>query len=212
MIGACIALAAMITPQSASVADYFPLREGDEWVYEEVTRGRSRETFTDTVGETIEIAGAPATAIVTTGADGSKEATYYRVVNDKVFVIAFDPKNPIKNGYAIIDFSAPRNKWDFLGETNFMGAKASLDLKGTWKKAGTREIDGVKRELIEVTLDAVVVDEEASGATGMAVGVKNKQTSIYANGIGLIEMRQEAQMGRSKAEIVRTLRKFTPKT
>lgn len=211
MIGAFLALAILI-PQSVTVEDYFPLREGDEWVYDEVTKGRTREMFTDTVGETIEIEGVPATAIVTTAADGSKESTYYRVVNNKVFVIAFDPKSPIKDGYAIIDFGSPKNKWDFVGETSFMGAKAALELKASWKKAGSREVEGEKRELIEVTLDAVVVDTEASGAAGMVVGVKTKQVSTYAKGIGLIEMKEEAQMGRSKSERVRTLRKFTAKT
>lgn len=129
--------------------------------------------------------------------------TYYRVEDDSVLLVAFDDGKPITQPYAIAKFGSGRVTWTFAGETNFINDPVPMKLEGSARRAGSRTVLGTRREVLEVTLDATVGPEDQAG-------IKTRQIAVYAEGVGLVEMRETRQLGQRKAERRRVLTSFTP--
>jgi hypothetical protein len=190
------------------VSDFFPLHPGDVYTFHESGAGL-QDDFVDTVGEPMDIAGAQAFPISTkTDQESGSETTYYRIFENKVIIVAFDPKAPLKEPYSIIQLNDRGQKWNYIGATTLMGVEAALKMEGRSKMIGQREVLGSKVDVLEVVLDATVVDTQASEHMNQPVGLKTKQTALYARGIGLYEMKEEAQLGKQKSTRIRTLTKY----
>lgn len=206
MIAAALSLMTSVVV-APDLSEFFPLNPGDMYTYAESGHGL-KDTFVDTVGSPVDMGGALAYPITTKSGTAPAEPTFYRVTADQVLVVGFKVDEPLKKPYPIIEFQGRGKKWSYIGETAMMGAEAALKLEGSSKLIGQKDVLGEKREVLEVVLDATVIDEEASAAVKNVVGVKTKQTARYARGIGLYEMKEEATLGKQKSTRVRTLTKY----
>lgn len=200
MFAAAVFALGCVSIEEAS--DYFPLVTGTKWTYQDEANGSS-STYVDSVGNSQDIGGKPATPIVTL--DGAKidGSTFYRVENGQVFVVAFEQNKPLKVPYPILKVGSGKSDWDFVGITQWYGADAPMTIHGSAKRSGQREFFGAKRDVLEVILDANVGPKAA-------VGLKSHQVSIYAKGIGLVELKDTTTMNKNKSERKRKLISFEP--
>lgn len=192
-------LAIALTVKSASeVEEFFPLDTGRTWTYSDngTLGGMDRASAPQKVGD------APATPIVTV-IDGKVDgSTFYRIEGDQVLVVAFEQNKPLEAPYPILQLGKGKNTWNYAGATQWLGGPAPMTIKGSTKRAGSREVAGVKRDVIEVTLEAVIGEESG-------VNVKSRQVSIYARGVGLIELTDRTTMKKTTTERKRKLISFT---
>jgi hypothetical protein len=187
-------------PQDA--AAFFPLTQGASWVYTD-TVGVMAETHKETVGNTIEIGGAPATPIVT-WIDGQVQgSTYYRVEGDTVWVVAFVQNAPLEQPYPVLKVGPRRTTWEHTGTTEFSGQTAPMKLKGSSRPVGKRKVLGTEREVVEVVVEAEI-------DPGAGTPMKSHQTALYARGVGLYEIKEKLSFGQEKAERKRVLQSFSP--
>lgn len=181
----------------APAADFFPLRKGEEFTYQEEGRVGAL-TVVDVVGEEIEIDGKPATPIFTSVQGSNPEAAYYRIEGDSVYVVGFSLAQPLQTPYTIVKLPSGRSStWSFSGETQFINDPVDLWMKGSSRMVGTRDVLGTKREILEVTLEATVGSQKD--------GIRTKQIALYARGLGLVEMKEIGEIGKQKSERVRKL-------
>ncbi|HMS53904.1 MAG TPA: hypothetical protein PKA27_00760 [Fimbriimonadaceae bacterium] len=198
------ALLALTSIQAVSASDYFPLQTGTKWTYRSESGGLSA-TQIDEVGTKIEIDGREATPIVTKVNGRTVGTSYYRVDGDTVYLIAEDPKKPLVDPQPVLKVGATKQDWSFGGQTSFMGAGATIDLKGTSSAPKARKVLDRQIESIEVRLDMKV-------ATSEALGMNGRQTSVYAKGIGLVELQSEQTVGKQKSKSNLRLLKFESPT
>lgn len=192
----------LIAASRQDAAAYFPLNSGSTWVYTDSV-GKMSETHKETVGNTIEIGGQPATPIVT-WVDGQVQgSTYYRVEGDTVWVVAFVQNAPLEQPYPVFKLGPRRVTWEHSGTTEFSGQAAPLKLKGSSRPVGKRKVLGTEREVVEVVVEAEI--DPGAGAP-----MKSHQTSLYAAGVGLYEIKEKFVFGQEKAERKRVLQSFSP--
>lgn len=197
MISTLLVLSAI---QSVSAADYFPLQTGTRWTYRSESGGLSA-TQIDEVGPKVEIDGHEATSIVTKVNGRTVGTSYYRVDGDTVYLVAEDPKKPLVDPQPVLKVGQTKQDWSFGGQTSFMGAGATIDLKGTSTAPKARKVLDRQVDSIEVRLDMKV-------ATSEALGMNGRQTSVYAKGIGLVELQSEQTVGKQKSKSTLRLIKF----
>jgi len=175
------ALVLASVPKAVDVADYFPLKSGVTWTYEVSGAGTSTR-YVDSTGNVQAIQGKDATPIVSKVNGKVDGSTFYRIDGDTVYVVAFDQNHPLGTPYPILKLGTGRNDWTFDGETQWLGQSAPLSMKGRVKKVGQRDVLGTKREAIEVTIDAVIGAKDQPN-------LKSNQVSLYARGVGLVELK-----------------------
>lgn len=195
-----VAFLAMLPAPTLEVGTYFPLATGTTWTYEDVNEAGS-QTYVDSVGNEQEVGGLKAWPIVTKFGNKIDGSTFYRIDGDEVLVVAFDQNKPLPAPYPIIKLGSGKNAWEYKGTTQWIGDEAPLNIKGTCKRAGSKELFGSKHEVIEVVLDASI------GPKGSA-GLKSHQVSLYASDIGLIELKDTTTVNKRKTVKTRTLIAF----
>ena len=195
-----VAVFAWVASQHQDVAEFFPLKTGTTWTYQDEA-GATAQTFIDSVGNEQKIGDETATPIVTKFNGQIDGSTFYRIDGDTVFVVAFDQNKPLAAPYPIVKYGSGKNTWDFKGVTQWLGADAPLSVKGSCKKVGDKELFGSKHQVIEVVLDAVI------GPSG-ASGIKSHQVSHYASGIGLVDLKDTTTINKTKSQRTRTLVSF----
>ncbi|MBS1723266.1 MAG: hypothetical protein JSS66_09975 [Armatimonadetes bacterium] len=184
------------------VSDYFPLKTGTKWVYIDSSEGQSA-TYTDSVGNVQSVGGRDAVPIVTKIKDEVDGSTFYRVEGDQVLLVAFDQNNPLASPYPILMFGDGKNNWSYTGSTQWLGAPAPMTMKGSCRRAGSREVLGETREIIEATVDVVIGPERG-------VNMKSHEVSVYAKGVGLISLKGTTTYNKQKSERSKTIVSFTP--
>lgn len=182
-------------------ADYFPVREGATWAYEDESDGR-KQTFKDKALAPVKIGDRTAYPIESSGGGTPRQITYYAFEGDAVLMLGSDPKKPLASPYAILRVAERRTDWTYSGQTPFYNDPAPMSLKAEATPKGERTVLGRKVALIEVVLDAVVGGGETS--------IRNRQVALYGRGIGLIELRETARIGGNKYERTRRLTAFEP--
>jgi hypothetical protein len=193
-------LLAFASRSESGAATFFPLVAGTKWVYSDTAI--NQDGYVDSVGNTQDIAGRPATPIVTTRNGKVDGSTFYRVEDDQVLVVAFEQNRPLGSPYPILKVGPGNVKWTFVGSIQMMGAPAPIAMKGSSKRAGHKELFGSKRDLLEVTIDITI--EASPGMT-----VKTHQVSTYAEGIGLVELKEKTKVNKNTSERTRKLVSFT---
>lgn len=168
-----IAFATLILlTQSPAAADFFPLETGLKWHYQ---ANDTKEVTIDLTGKPIDIEGSPATPILVQG----KFPTYYRVQGDSAYKVADDPRKPISPNIPILKMGSSNVKWRWDGLDE--GMPLSIESESSPPKE--RDVLGKKTPVVEVRTNATLGSRES--------GMKFKQTSYYAKGMGLIEMSEE---------------------
>ncbi len=194
-----IAAVALLNKPEDNVSDYFPLATGTSWTYQEDIEGSSR-TYKETAGNSQLIGSDQATPIVTSINGKIDGATFYRIKDNQVFVVAFDQNKPLESPYAILKIGK-ESSWDVTTSTQFYGEPAPLSMKASWKKGGTKEYFGAKREIIVITIDATI------GAK-TSPALKSHQVSTFAKGIGLVELSDVTTINKASYKKKKTLINF----
>lgn len=167
-----VCIAAAVILQTPSVAEFFPLDVGIRWHYR--ANGSSDITI-DSVGKSIEIEGSPTTPILAQ----EKYPTYYRAQGDTVYKVADDPKKPISPNMPVLKIGKSIVKWRWDGYDE--GMPLSIESQSFPPKE--RDVLGKKTTVVEVRTLATLGSPDS--------GMKFRQTSYYAKGVGLIEMNEE---------------------
>lgn len=197
---AALCLTFALAPTAA--IDWFPLQPGNKWTYREEGRFL-QNSFVDEVLEPVSIGEVKAFP-VTTSQDGKViETVYYQETPDVIFIVAYDPKKPLKDPRPLFKASSKKETWDYVGLTPFLRDFVPLKLKGESSPKGKRTVLGREAELLEVKFDAQL------GATSNDV-VLSKQVALYAKGIGLVEMTARTTVGRQTDEVKLKLVDFKP--
>jgi hypothetical protein len=199
-----LSLVLALTAAPPAPAEFFPVAPGTTWTYEEVA-GDARLTFTERALAVVRIGEREAHPIESTGAGGIRQVTYYAFEGDSVLMLGSDPKRPLAEPYAILRVGERTVRWTFTGSTPFFRDPSPLELRGEASLRGERTVLGRRVRTLQVILDATVGRGETS--------VHNRQVAVYGRGIGLIELRETARIGKNKYERVRRLVGFeTPAT
>ncbi len=194
----------LVRTQAAPVegTEFFPLVAGSSWVYSD-TGGGAGGAFTDVVGEPAEVMGVMATPIVTRMGTREDGRTYYRVDAGTVTVVAFDLKKPLAAPYPILKATGKKESWTYSGESQWLGESVPLFMKATCRPVGKREVLGERRDTVEVVIEATIGAQDKTG-------VKSRQVSLYARGVGLFELKETTTIGDRKLERRRTLISYRP--
>lgn len=182
-----LALIAALT-LSSGIADYFPVAPGTKWMFE--TQSTSKETSTDLVSGSIKLNGKDL-AIFETKVGSATSKTLYLFEDDTLYIAGFDPAKLLPEPYPILKFTEKSTSWTFSGKTQFYGDFVPLSLSGKARFVGKRSVLSEKRDCIEVKLIARVEG-------GPSAEIVSEQTSLYAKGVGLVEMRESTSAGTSK--------------
>jgi hypothetical protein len=200
MTAALILCAALQSPASA----FFPVREGMEWRYQEVD-GDLKILVRDIVRprQAPLVKGQPkALSIIETRIGGAKAATsYYDITDEGVFLYGYDAKALLETPRPLLK-AADGSRWTYEGPEVLPDGPAALAYRGSAKRMGVGDALDGKAELLRVIIEAEV--KTASGKT-----IKTKSTSIYAEGIGLLESIDEYEVDRRKSRRTRTLLSIT---
>jgi hypothetical protein len=191
-------------PDAADASDYFPLKAGCKWHY--VEEGAfDNLSYVDVALPPTDVAGVPATPVETRVQSKVIETRYYRVVGDTVILVAYDPKSPLVPPQPIFSYASGKNTWTYSGKVPFLGDNVPIELRGRASGKGTREVLDGKRECIETVIDAKIL-----GGPGMTI--EFNQVSLYAKGIGLVEMKQKQKAAGKTSETKIRLIRFEPAT
>ncbi len=166
--------------QSESAADYFPTKPGTSWTYE--NKGEDAGRTRDIAKGKVKVGELDAEAIETRQGQVVLMSTFYRVANDGVWIVAFDPKMPLDEPYPL--FMMPTDKpaeWTFNGRTQYVNDFVPLKMRGKATRIRSKKVFGEEKPCIEVIL-------EASVEAAADVVVRTTQKMVYAKGIGMVSM------------------------
>lgn len=200
MLSLCIAAVVL---QAPTALDYFPLAKGTKWTY--VDTGTTAITYTDEVSEITKILEEPAVCITTKIEGKPAGSAYYRSAGDTVFVVAYDPLNPIAAPHPVLKVADRLVAWEYKGAVPSGGQSLPLEFKATCKPVGERKVLERQVHCIEVHMDATVLEPGN-------VKVRMVQDIVYGKGIGMVEMRETTTIGKTKTERTVRLIRFEPGT
>ena len=173
--------------QSPMAADFFPLKPGPVFTFEE--KGGTAQ-IERVVGSPLDMGGVPVYAVADKQAGRQVASTYYRVDSDQVSVIAYDIKHPLTPPMILFKVGPKSSSWDYSGRTMVGPDGERLLTHGESKSLGMRDVLGKKVEAIEVKMIA----RKGVGISALSYD----QTAIYAKGFGLVEWTDKITLGRSK--------------
>lgn len=186
----------------AVVTDYFPTQVGSKWIYSE-SLNKTETKVEDSVEAEVLINGQPATAVHSKIDDKHFETTYYRVTGDKVMLLGFDPKQPLKDPYATFVLAEKGEmKWSNTVWTMVFDELAPVKMACSAKPLYSYSFKGAKVPAIEVRIVSTF-DLSPSKKGG------SEQVAVYAKGIGLVEMREIGNYGKQKFTRVRRLESYS---
>lgn len=195
-------LAAMALNSGAysDVSEYFPLKVGTKWHYEEEG---SYARDTDEVKAIVPIEGKDTVLIATTRNKRVIDTRYYRIEGDTLFLVANDPLDPIPTPQPILKYSGTKATWTYEGRAQFYRDWVKVAYKAQVVPKAKRNLFGADRECIELTVDATM-----EGAGG--IDIVTRQVTTYAAGVGWVEMKQRQKIGSKTTESTTRLVKFEP--
>jgi hypothetical protein len=188
-------IAAIAASPAASVGDFFPLAPGTRWTYEDTT---THEEYVQEAGEPMEVGDGLATPVYVKERGRRGETAYYRIVDDTVFLVAYDAKKPLAAPMPVLKVGPDRVKWTYSGKLPFDGGEVTLVQAGESAPKG-------RRKVLEQQLDVIEVKFERTFET-----MKMRQESVYARGIGMVEMKEVNLTGKKQEKHGLKLTKFVP--
>jgi hypothetical protein len=191
------ALFALAAVQTTSVSDYFPLNDGDEYVFTDEA-GLQSYTITDRVKGPVKVGDKEAFQVDSYLGSKTFGSAFYSVEGKKVMVVAYEKEKPLPSPFPVFQLPEEGARWAFSGSTTFLDEDVAVAIVGEVKKTKNYTFLGQSKEAIEVKMktdDGRIVTE---------------QTSIYAKGIGLLEMREVITINKRKQERKRRLVSYKP--
>jgi hypothetical protein len=191
--------AAVVSSGSAALtaADFFPLNPGDEYTYID-DAGRQKWTIIDRVAGPVKVGDREAFRVDSYLGGKVFGSSFYVQDAKEVVVAAYEADKPLPVPLPIFKLPGGTNSWEFEGPTTMITMEVNTRLQGSVKNIKPVKVLGKDREALEVKL--VVFDGT----------VQTEQTSIYAKGIGLVEMKEVTQMNKTKQQRVRRLISYRP--
>lgn len=179
---------------------YFPMNPGDTYVYSELA-DNDAQSFSDTVGDPTEIGGVTVYPITTRSGVQVIDTVYHQVTRDAVRIVAYADREPLASPYSVLELRDGRGtSWNFAGTTQFLGGEDTMVFRATSRNVGRRNVLGQQREVVEVRMDITL-----SGGAYTSV-----QTSLYAEGLGLYEMKETSRIGSRSVQRSRELVRYEP--
>lgn len=179
-----LALAASVAIAS-EIAAFFPTAAGTSWTFETEAEG-TKVTSKMTAGSPITVGDAEAVPFVTKVLSQTVETIFYRVTEDSVLVVAYDPKAPFASPRPVLKYAEKGAVWTIETEEQGMPLKMSC----TTAKRRSRKVLDQTVETLELKVDAVL------GAGDLTMEMK--QTAVYGRGVGLVEIQEERKVGKTK--------------
>lgn len=219
MIAATLTL--LMSQDTLKAEDFFPLKPGTKWVYEQIRIADGKKTkslVTDTVlpeatvqkeavklddGTIKTFPKISAIPIKTTMSGYGDAFSYHQIVDNQIMIVALDEKVPQEKPYCILKVAEKGVKWSYVGEVNFYNENVPMSFTAEMKRIGTRTVLDQKVEVIEVKMDTLV-----QGTPDLSF--RTIQTAVYAKGIGLVESESVTIINDQKEEFKRKLIQFTP--
>ncbi len=172
-------------PQGPSIKDFFPLVAGTKWQYLATSEGPNTN-ITMVVGPAEKVGDDQAIPIVTRIMGRDVDKIYYYAKDSTVFIVAYNPKKPFPSARPVLQIGEGGNaRWDYRGDED--GFPLSVNCESNLK--GKRKVLGQDVDILELKVDAVLGSD--------SVGMKFKQTALYARGIGLVEMTEERKVNKN---------------
>ncbi len=195
--------AAIFLKLTLAPATYFPVESGMEWRYEEVdgtltfaVRDIVRDARTFKIGDT-----ERPLHIIETRVGGAKAVTsYYEIRDDGIYLWGYEPKAFLETPRPVLKL-ANDETFEYRGVEMLDDGAGALVFKGTATEIGTGDVLDTQARRLRVVIDAQIT-------TPRGDIIKNKQTSIYAEGIGLVSTVDDYQVGKRKGQRTRTLKSF----
>lgn len=175
-------LVALLALSPPPVAEFFPLVPGTRYTYTEGSIEMVHE-----VGKPTEVGGTPATPMLVFRDGKEVGRTYYRAVDGGVDVVARDPKQPFPSPHPVLRMAEGPHTWSFRGPHAAGKGGELLVLSGDSRLIGTRQVLGKQVEILRVRLIATL---------GEIIPVRAEQESLYARGIGLVQMTSRTLNGK----------------
>jgi hypothetical protein len=182
-------LIALTLAPPLTASDFFPAIAGTARTFYDLP---DQTNSVDEVGAPITFGGSPATPITTK--DGAKlvNIAYYRIEPTAVYLLGYDPKNPLPQPMPILQYDGKPTKWSFDGVTSADRNGEELHLTGESKSTADQAVFGKKLPAIEVTIQAQI-----------GVGKfqeQDEQVAIYAKGVGMVQLTTKRKIGKNKPQ------------
>ena len=185
---AIVALAILNSGQ-ALATDYFPMEAGMKWTYE--TSGASYGLYAQEVGAAVEVEGKMRLPLIIKIGGKLVQTTFYDTTPNAIYVLGHDPKQLLAKPQPVFQVDAKGAKWEFEGPSPYEDDKESrIFIKGQSKDLGQKTVGAEKRDCIEVKSETRIGLNEKTATLF-------KQTAIYAKGIGLVELNETVQAGKT---------------
>ncbi len=203
MLLACLVLG--LVQADFRPGDFFPTVEGCVWTYEEKA-GKSAILIEDRCGAPVKQGDRLLTPFSSSIEGAKSDTIYYDVGENQVLAVAVDLAKPFPKPYPVL--KGPNTSWTFEGQTDVMGDFVPITMKGSVGAIKTKDVLGRQVRCLEVTLD-IVIDASLPGVSKLKI--TSHQVSTYAEGIGLVEMKETGNDGRKKIDRSRKLTAFKPR-
>lgn len=203
------ALIAVLTSQPVSAeppmsaAEYFPLKEGMSWDYEDTLNGQ-KDKVHDLIGAPRKLDSLePVFPLVSVSESSPQETTYYHVDGNTVFTVAYDDGKPLSKPLPILILDTKKREWTYKGTVQFMRGKANLEVNASSEPGPEETFLGTKYPTYVVRFDATMT-------TDIHEIIKTSQQLVYGKGIGLMKFAQDATAGDQRMHRERKLLFFDP--
>lgn len=172
---------------ASSTQDFFPCIPGAKYTYEE--SGAVKTTSLDTILPDRDFGGRKCTVILTERSDSPKLTTFYTFADGTLYFVGQEPGGAFPEPFPVAKIPTGKEKvtWSFSGKLDSTKNAESLRIEGEAKLVGIRKVLGKSVEVLEVKTQSLVGD---------TLPMLTVQTSLYARGIGLVELNSSSQVGR----------------
>lgn len=180
--------------------EFFPMEPGMKWQYE--SSGSSTGTYSQEVGASTDIDGKLVTIVHIKDKGKTLQTTFYESTTNGLYVLGHDAKKLFEKPQPVFILAEKGAKWDHTGPSPYADDDAGgLKLTGQSKFIGMKTYLGEKHLCLEVKTDVQI------GLTG-STATNFKTTTIYAKGIGMVEMEETAKIGKTTTKRKINLIKF----
>jgi len=186
---------------TATVTDFFPMKPGASYVYEENYNGLidkivdtfgtqgSMGRFNDVIAITTKIPNLP------------NQFTYYRIQGNDVQLVAFVDSRPLDKPMPVISFTGKKTDWTWKGAVDYGRGDWKVTLKGKAVLGKNQSVFGADRQMLQVdlTMQIEMSPQEI---------INLQRQDIYASGLGLFSTNEKTELNEVKASRTRKLLSF----
>ena len=176
------------------------MEPGMKWSYE--STGSSSGDYVQVVSASTDIDGKVVTLVQIRVKGKVVQTTFYQTSSTGLYVLGHDASKLFEKPQPVYLIGAKGATWEHTGQSPYEDdSESGIKLTGRSRLIGEKTYLGLKRECLEVKTEARI-GLTASSATTF------KTTAIYAKGIGMVEMEESVQHGKTSNKRKVTLLKF----